>query len=70
MTHSEQALFAAMQERRYSHGCCVVALHLLSGHREAIRDMLLYVTDGKPSEKRFTEKLAEVCGRYGIELGE
>ena len=70
MTHSEQALFAAMQERRYSHGCCVVALHLLSGHREAIRDMLLYVTDGKPSEKRFTEKLAEVCGRYGIEPGE
>ena len=37
MTHSEQALFAAMQERHYSHGCCVVALHLLSGHREAVR---------------------------------
>lgn len=69
MTHSEQALFAAMQERHYSHGCCVVAFHLLSGHREAVRDMLLYVTDGKPSEKRFTEKLAEVCGRYGIEPG-
>ena len=70
MTLTEQALFAAMQERRYSHGCCVVALHLLSGHREAERDMLLYVTDVKPSEKRFTEKLADICRQYGIEPGE
>ena len=68
LTHTEQALYAAMQERRYSHGCCLVALQLLSGHKEAIREMLLYVTDGRPSEKRFTEKLGSVCEQYGIEL--
>ncbi len=67
MTRTEQALYAAMQERRYSHGCCVVALHLLSGHMDAAREMLLYVTDGKPSERRFTEKLADICRQYGIE---
>lgn len=30
-------------------------------------DMLLFVTDGKPSERRFMEKLADVCEEYGIE---
>lgn len=59
-----------MQERRYSHGCCAVAIHILAGHREAVQEMLLYVTYGKPSERRFTEKLAEVCARYGIRPGE
>lgn len=57
-----------MQERRYSHGCCSATLQLLSGHKQAVNDMLLFVTDRKVSEKRFIEELGRVCHEYGIEF--
>lgn len=66
MTHLESALYAAMQERGYSDGFCVVALHLLGGNSPALREMLLFMTDRKVSEKRATEELGRICRDFSI----
>ena len=66
MTHLESALYAAMQEKGYSDGFCVVALHLLGGNNAALREMLLFITDRKASEKRATEELGRICRDFSI----
>ena len=66
MTHLQSALYAAMQEKGYSDGFCVVALHLLGGNNAALREMLLFITDRKVSEKRATEELGRICREFGI----
>lgn len=66
MTHLESALYAAMQEKGYSDGFYVVALHLLGGNNAALREMLLFITDRKVSEKRATEELGRICRDFSI----
>ena len=67
MTHTESALFQRMQELGYSQGCITVTLHITAQSKDVAREMLLYVTDGRPKEKRFIEKLTQVCSEYGID---
>jgi hypothetical protein len=67
MTHTDAALFQRMQELGYSHGCCTVTLQIVSQSKDVAREMLLYATDGRPREKRFIEKLGQVCSEYGVE---
>ncbi|MBQ1882228.1 MAG: hypothetical protein II527_04985 [Bacteroidales bacterium] len=69
MTYQESALYSLMQERRFSYGCCLVALNLLKGHPQATNEMLLFITDHKRlSEKRLTEELGRICREYEIDV--
>ena len=67
MTFLEKSLYQAMQEKRFSYGCCVAAMTLLAGNNAAVRDALLYLTDrNRVSEKAFIAQVARLCQEYGI----
>lgn len=61
MTANEQALFAAMQDLGYSHGLCIVALHVLAQSKQAVSDMLAFVSEEHPSEDEFIRTMAQIC---------
>lgn len=63
MTAKQQALYALMQDHRYSHGLCVTALRLLDGKPSAIDDAILYIDDHHPTEAEMIAQLASLCSR-------
>ena len=68
MTGNEQALYAEMQNRGYSHGLCMTALRILSTAPQAVSDMLAYLYDEQPSEKMFIAEIARICESNGINI--
>lgn len=63
MTAKQQALYALMQDHRYSHGLCVTALRLLDGKPSAIDDAIFYIDDHHPTEAEMIAQLASLCSR-------
>lgn len=61
MTANEQALYALMQNEGYSHGLCVTALRILGQSSQAVKDMMLVITDEHPSEQQLIARIAELC---------
>ena len=63
LTAKELALLEQMQRMGYSQGTITVTLTMLRQSRDAQDELLLYIYEHHPSEKKFTERLAEVCRR-------
>ena len=61
MTPKELALLDQMQRLHYSHGLITTALSILRQSREAQDEMLLYMYEKNPSERKFVERLAAIC---------
>lgn len=61
LSPKELALLDQMQRLRYSQGLITASLSILRHSREAQDQMLLYMYERHPSEKKFVERLAEIC---------
>jgi len=61
MSPKELSLLYQMQRLRYSQGLIETALPILRQSREAQDEMLLYMYEKNPSEKKFVEHLAAIC---------
>ena len=61
MSPKELALLDQMQRLHYSQGLVTTSLSILRQSREAQDEMLLYMYEKHPSEKKFVERLAAIC---------
>ena len=61
MSPKELALLDQMQRLHYSQGLITTALSSLKQSREAQDEMLLYMYEKNPSERKFVERLAAIC---------
>ena len=61
MSPKELALLDQMQRLHYSQGLITTALPILRQSREAQDEMLLYMYEKNPSERKFVERLAAIC---------
>ncbi len=61
LSPKELSLLDQMQRLRYSQGLIETALPILRQSREAQDEMLLFMYDQNPSEKKFVEHLAAIC---------
>ena len=61
MSPKELALLDQMQRLRYSQGLITTSLSILRQSREAQDEMLLYMYEHRPSERKFVERLASIC---------
>ena len=61
MSPKELALLDQMQRLHYSQGLITTALSILKQSREAQDEMLLYMYEKNPSERKFVERLAAIC---------
>ena len=61
MSPKELALLDQMQRLRYSQGLITTSLSILRQSREAQDEMLLYMYEHHPSERKFVERLAAIC---------
>ncbi len=61
LSPKELSLLDQMQRLRYSQGLITTALSILRQSREAQDEMLLYMYEKHPSERKFVERLAAIC---------
>lgn len=61
LSPKELSLLDQMQRLRYSQGLITTALSILRQSREAQDEMLLYMYEKNPSERKFVERLAAIC---------
>ncbi len=61
LSPKELSLLDQMQRLRYSQGLITMALSILKQSREAQDEMLLYMYEKHPSERKFVERLAAIC---------
>ena len=61
LSPKELALLDQMQRLRYSQGLITTSLSILRQSREAQDEMLLYMYEKHPSERKFVERLAAIC---------
>ncbi|MBP5668301.1 MAG: hypothetical protein J6X32_09160 [Salinivirgaceae bacterium] len=61
LSPKELSLLDQMQRLRYSQGLITTALSILKQSREAQDEMLLYMYEKHPSERKFVERLAAIC---------
>ena len=66
MSPKELALLDQMQRLRYSQGLITTSLSILRQSREAQDEMLLYMYEKRPSERKFVERLAAICASSGM----
>ena len=52
MTAKESAIFAQLQDLGYSQGLILTAMRILSQSKIAQEEVLLYLYDNQPTEKR------------------
>ena len=61
LSPKELSLLDQMQRLRYSQGLITTVLSILKQSREAQDEMLLYMYEKHPSERKFVERLAAIC---------
>lgn len=61
LSPKELSLLDQMQRLQYSQGLITTALSILKQSREAQDEMLLYMYEKHPSERKFVERLAAIC---------
>ena len=61
LSPKELSLLGQMQRLRYSQGLITTALSILKQSHEAQDEMLLYMHEKNPSERKFVERLAAIC---------
>ena len=61
LSPKELSLLDQMQRLRYSQGLITTSLSILRQSREAQDEMLLYMYEKHPSERKFVERLAAIC---------
>ena len=57
-----------MQDEGYTLGTTNLTLHLLGDKKEALDELILFISDEHPNEEDFIEQLSEVCEKVGIEF--
>lgn len=68
MTNKESVLLQLMQEEGYTIGTTNLTLHLLGDSKEALDELILFISDEHPNEEDFIERLSEVCEKEGIDF--
>ncbi len=68
MTSKESALQQLMQDEGYTLGTTNLTLHLLGDKKEALDELILFISDEHPNEEDFIEQLSEVCEKVEIEF--
>ena len=68
MTNKESALLQLMQDEGYTLGTTNLTLHLLGDKKEALDELILFISDEHPNEEDFIGRLSEVCEKVGIEF--
>ena len=66
LSPKELALLDQMQRLQYSQGLITTSLSILRQSREAQDEMLLYMYEKHPSERKFVERLAAICASSGM----
>lgn len=61
MTAKESACLAQMQDLGYSLCLVTTAMRIISESKEVQEEILLFLYDKHPSEKKFIKFLAEIC---------